>query len=483
MKQIMQLCKRLLICLVMFTVAQADPLPFPCDRLWQIELNRLSIVGPSWLEDGEVHFLVWRSQMLTEISDGRIVENIRIEDANITAMIKADCHENEGEEFLLVSFRNHTRSTIKILEAGTYELLETITLNDLGKINTVKWIGGDTGLMLLFTETIEYGIPYYHSGSAVLYSLFEDEIVNSIPTGKPPFVSYWQEDEEEFDRILTGGHNNSAYGDGELRYTDSSTQISTMTIGLESFRQRVPTQAEARYRFGAPYPGTYTTAVQMVYSEERGNVAFIAIYDSLRCTLFGYTLPEISEFGTWDLEGRSVVAMEPFDNVDVDQPRRYLLCFNESNIRLFDLVEFRFNPQEYISPVGNRWIRIEDFDEDGNLEMLGYDGNDLTLVGMQALSTPENPSTVLLPKSHIISSYPNPFNSSTTITYSLPTRSNITLQIYNTRGQLVDVLLDRMMPAGRHSVVWDVEDMGTGMYLLKLKTTVGVASSKLLFIR
>jgi len=65
--------------------------------------------------------------------------------------------------------------------------------------------------------------------------------------------------------------------------------------------------------------------------------------------------------------------------------------------------------------------------------------------------------------------YPNPFNSSTTIIYSLLTRSSVTLEIYNTRGQLVDVLLDRMMPAGKQSVVWEGNSMAAGVYLVRMK--------------
>ena len=69
--------------------------------------------------------------------------------------------------------------------------------------------------------------------------------------------------------------------------------------------------------------------------------------------------------------------------------------------------------------------------------------------------------------------YPNPFNSMTTITYTLPTRSNISLNIYNTRGQLVDVLLDRVMLAGRHSVVWDGSDLSSGVYLVRMRDEDG----------
>ena len=67
----------------------------------------------------------------------------------------------------------------------------------------------------------------------------------------------------------------------------------------------------------------------------------------------------------------------------------------------------------------------------------------------------------------ITSVHPNPFNSSTTITYTLLAQSPVTIQVYNTRGQLVDVLLDRVMPTGRHKVVWDAEQKTAGAYIIQ----------------
>jgi len=68
---------------------------------------------------------------------------------------------------------------------------------------------------------------------------------------------------------------------------------------------------------------------------------------------------------------------------------------------------------------------------------------------------------------------PIPFNSSTKITYYLSTPSDVTLQIYNTHGQIVDVMLDRVMSAGRHSVVWDGSDLCAGVYLIRMKDEGG----------
>ncbi len=74
---------------------------------------------------------------------------------------------------------------------------------------------------------------------------------------------------------------------------------------------------------------------------------------------------------------------------------------------------------------------------------------------------------------YISNVYPNPCNSSTTITYELPVQSTVSLAVYNIRGQLVEVLSDQVMPAGKHSVFWDAGETGAGVYLLSMKDEGG----------
>jgi len=45
---------------------------------------------------------------------------------------------------------------------------------------------------------------------------------------------------------------------------------------------------------------------------------------------------------------------------------------------------------------------------------------------------------------------------------------NVNLRIYNIRGQLVDVLQDQVMSAGRHSLVWNAENMSAGMFFVRM---------------
>jgi hypothetical protein len=64
--------------------------------------------------------------------------------------------------------------------------------------------------------------------------------------------------------------------------------------------------------------------------------------------------------------------------------------------------------------------------------------------------------------------YPNPFNPVTTICYELPMSSDVSLNIYNVNGQLIETLVDAHQDAGTYSVQWTAIDASSGIYLYKL---------------
>jgi len=69
--------------------------------------------------------------------------------------------------------------------------------------------------------------------------------------------------------------------------------------------------------------------------------------------------------------------------------------------------------------------------------------------------------------------FPNPFNPTTTIEYSIPQAGNVNLVIYNMAGQKVRTLVNENQPAAYKKVVWDGrndmgETVGAGMYFYKL---------------
>lgn len=69
----------------------------------------------------------------------------------------------------------------------------------------------------------------------------------------------------------------------------------------------------------------------------------------------------------------------------------------------------------------------------------------------------------------LLSNYPNPFNASTTIEFTLPEEAEIELAIYNILGQKIDDLVNEHKPAGKHSLVWHSEKLPSGVYFARLE--------------
>ena len=99
----------------------------------------------------------------------------------------------------------------------------------------------------------------------------------------------------------------------------------------------------------------------------------------------------------------------------------------------------------------------------------------------------DNPSDNPKPLS-FRSSRPNPFNASTVLEFTIPVSENITLTVYNSRGQKVRELLSGRFEAGIHSIRWDGRDAGdhpvsSGMYIARLKGRSQTAALKMLLLR
>ncbi len=78
---------------------------------------------------------------------------------------------------------------------------------------------------------------------------------------------------------------------------------------------------------------------------------------------------------------------------------------------------------------------------------------------------------------------PNPFNSTTTIGYSLPAPGAASLTVYDLSGREVARLVDGVKAAGTHEAVWVADGMASGVYLVRLKTPQALKTEKMLLLR
>ncbi|MBT3233925.1 MAG: T9SS type A sorting domain-containing protein [Calditrichaeota bacterium] len=121
------------------------------------------------------------------------------------------------------------------------------------------------------------------------------------------------------------------------------------------------------------------------------------------------------------------------------------------------LVWILFDPEQ--EGVYEAVLHIESNDRDEEFVEVNISGNALR-INLQTDITPY--------KFGMASPYPNPFNSTTMLSYVLPNPSPISLKVFNLAGQEVQTLMGERMLAGEHKVLWNANNVPSGCYLLKL---------------
>ncbi len=117
----------------------------------------------------------------------------------------------------------------------------------------------------------------------------------------------------------------------------------------------------------------------------------------------------------------------------------------------------------------------------------GWTINQKAFIPSMVLSVEDEDST-RLQKFNLEQNYPNPFNPSTKIKYSLPTRSDITLEIVNVLGQTIKAISNVNQSPGYHTIIWDGTDdrnnrMPSGIYFSRLKAGDLHQSRKMIMIK
>ena len=83
----------------------------------------------------------------------------------------------------------------------------------------------------------------------------------------------------------------------------------------------------------------------------------------------------------------------------------------------------------------------------------------------------------------IINAYPNPFNSSTTISFSLPQQEKIELIVYDVLGRKVAELVNQTMEAGKYNIDFNASNLSSGTYIYKITAGQFSGSKKMLLIK
>ncbi len=115
----------------------------------------------------------------------------------------------------------------------------------------------------------------------------------------------------------------------------------------------------------------------------------------------------------------------------------------------------------------------------------GTEGSDIGAFGYGCFPTDvDDDAPSGLPTAYqLYQSYPNPFNSETSISFDLPIRSDVRLEVFNVLGQRIETLMEDRLPAGSYSIGWDCQACASGVYFYRLSAGDYVSTRKMLLLK
>jgi hypothetical protein len=204
------------------------------------------------------------------------------------------------------------------------------------------------------------------------------------------------------------------------------------------------------------------------------NFAYVADYDA-GIKVFDLTDPtNLTPINTISLNHSSKIDIDP-----IIRNNKLIVSDKDWNeIMVFDLTD----PSNPVMSSDCRWdkytLAMELFGDylycangEDAWDLHGFSVLDFSLFNPVGISDPIIPNSSLY--KFDLSNYPNPFNPSTTIKFSILTDSKVELNVFNIKGQRVKSLVKDSFKSGTHTFEWDGKDdtqksVSSGIYLYKL---------------
>jgi hypothetical protein len=132
---------------------------------------------------------------------------------------------------------------------------------------------------------------------------------------------------------------------------------------------------------------------------------------------------------------------------------------------------------QYIRPTQVQAGGVITWPSSFTLPTMDWKVGDLTIEDPPDLETPDGVKAAdpNIPGSYaLLQNYPNPFNPSTMVSYTIPEKAHVQIDIFNLLGQKIASLVNQEQNAGTHSVAWNSQDdhnqkVSSGVYFLKMQ--------------
>ncbi|MBN2858585.1 MAG: choice-of-anchor J domain-containing protein [Candidatus Delongbacteria bacterium] len=280
-----------------------------------------------------------------------------------------------------------------------------------------------TGLNIFFNHFFDGHIISYNN----LFSAFAEdskwnEFLNQYSNSFGPFNDFKWEPNQNLKGYWTVIDNNCDFN--SWQYEDWDVYIRTTDINCDDYivSPKINTISSSIFKFKAKSSGGDKFVVKLSNTGNENT-------ESFNITLLGETFPP-SEWTEYSVE------LDPYNLTDV-----YLAiqCISENGSRLY----------------------LKDF------ELIANNAIDQNLIADVEL----------------YNNYPNPFNPTTTLSYSLDARQKVKISVFNVKGELVEVLVNEIKDKGKYSVIFNASQLPSGQYIYTIESDGYHSAKKMILLK
>ena len=102
----------------------------------------------------------------------------------------------------------------------------------------------------------------------------------------------------------------------------------------------------------------------------------------------------------------------------------------------------------------------------------------MQITGLLLVGVEQSPKEFLLSQN-----FPNPFNPSTKIRYSVPQSSTVVIKVFDILGNEIETLVNEEKPAGTYELTWNAVKLPSGIYFYQLRAGDFVQMKKMLLLK
>lgn len=356
--------------------------------------------------------------------------------------------------------------------AGHFNLATTHSGSTVGILQTIPTVDNTTAIH--GTQSLRIVLlddPNSTSNWAVRFLSGAGSPANNVPMNTTGWTGYWLKTDRPWLRTAAlldapgtaeCGDTMNVIGDGQWHLYQWNMADSNMWTGWvtgNGIVNDVPTATYDAIWFFAPN-GSDTTVIylDLVCFNANGNVPvelthFSAAVDGNLIDLRWITATELNNKG-FEIQRRTKYS--DYETISFVEGKGTTTNANG------------YTYSDKVNSSGQYFYRLRQIDFDGSYEYSNEIMVDVTVI----------PGEFMLAQN-----FPNPFNPSTEITFSVDKTGYVSLNVYNILGQKVADLVNGITEAGIYSVTFDAKDLTTGTYIYSLQSENQTISKKMVLIK